>query len=144
MNWSLNCVYFRSMEKQMNWSLNCVYFRSMEKQMNWSLNCVYFRSSIKSSFALRKRENLFSFSQQIALRSQAFFFQYMKNFREAFQNQLKLRMATYRWNSRTDKVKNLGIIYVLLPHLNESPIMLSSKWNSLPLYLRDTSKFTAN
>ena len=104
--------------------------------MNWALKSVYFRSSFKLSSDLRGRKKIIGIKQLIELKSIVFLFQYLKNTEKAFQSTLKLPTAIFRWNNCT----NL-IIYV---ESHVSPFSSffhhsSSKWNSLLLYLRDTS-----
>ena len=109
---------------------------SLEKQMNWALKSGYFRSSFKSSSDLREKKKVIGIKQLIELKSLVFLFQYLKNTKKAFQSTLKLPTAIFMWNNRANQ-----IIYVR-SHVSLFSSFFhhsSSKWNSLPLYLRDTS-----
>ena len=106
---------------------------SLEKQMNWAIKSVYFRSSFKSSSDLREREKIIGIKQLIELKSLAFLFQFFKKLKKAFQSTLKLPAAIFRWNHRPNQIIYVG------SHVSLSSTFFqhsSSKWNSLPLYLR--------
>ena len=105
--------------------------------MNWALKSVYFCSSFKSSSDLReKKKKILGIKQLIELKSLVFLFQYLKNTKQAFQNTLKLPTAIFRWNNCTNQIIYVGSHVSLFSSFFHHS---SSKWNSLPLYLRDTS-----
>ena len=70
------------------------------------------------------------------MKSLVFLFQYLKNTKKAFQSTLKLPTANFRWNNCTNQIIYVGSHVSLFSSLFHH---FSSKWNSLPLYLRDTS-----
>ena len=104
---------------------------SLEKQMNLALKSVFFRSNIKSSYELRKSKGIISIRHSIMFKSLIYFFQYIHNQKKAFQNQLKLPTATYRWNSRTNQVIYMG---------NFSSVSTSHRF---PLYFTEVELTTA-
>ena len=105
---------------------------SLEKQMNWALKTVYFRSSFKLSSDLREKK-IIGIKQLIELKSLVFLFQYLRNTKKAFQRTLKLSTAIFRWNNRTNQIIYVGSHVSLFSSFFHHS---SSKWNSLPLYLR--------
>ena len=74
--------------------------------------------------------------QLIELKFLVFLIQFLKNTKKAFQSTLKLPTAIFRWNNRTDQIIYVGSHASLFSSFFHHS---SSKWNSLPLYLRDTS-----
>ena len=109
---------------------------SPEKQMNWALKSVYFRLNFKSSSDPRKKKKIIVIKQLIELKSLVFLFQYLKNTKKAFQSTLKLPTAIFRWNNCTNQIIHVRSHVSLFSSFFHHS---SSKWNSLPLYLRDTS-----
>ena len=109
---------------------------SLEKQMNRALKSVYFRSSFKSSSDRRGKKKIIVIKQPIELKSLVFLFQYLKITKKAFQSTLQLPTAIFRWNNRTNQIIYVGSHVSLFSSFFHHS---SSKWNSLPLYLRDTS-----
>ena len=71
-------------------------------------------------------------------KSLIYFFQYINNQKKAFQNQLKLPTATYRWNHRTNQVIYTGSLSSVLT-CSSFFHCTALKWNSLPLHMRDPS-----
>ena len=111
---------------------------SLEKQMNWALKCVYFRSSFKSSSDLRKKKKIIGIKQLIELKSLTYLFQYLKKMRKkSFRTYLKIPTATFRWNNCTNQIILVGksVSHSSNSFFHHSYLM----WNSLPLYLKDTS-----
>ena len=101
---------------------------SLEKQMNWALKSVYFPSSFKSSSDLREKK--------IIGRKQLICSNISKVLKKAFQSTLKLPTAIFRWNKCTNQIIYMGSHVSLFSSCFHHS---SSKWNSLPLYLRDAS-----
>ena len=104
--------------------------------MNWALKFVYFRSSFKSSSDLREKKKIIGIKQLIELKLYYFCSNISKILKKAFQSTLKLYMAIFRWNNRTNQIICVGSHVSLFSSFFHHS---SSKWNSLPLYLRDTS-----
>ena len=94
---------------------------SLEKQMNWAFMCI-FRASIKSSNELRKRKNVIVLRQLIELKNTTYKFQYNRDMKIGFHQQLKLRTASCRINKRTNQTFFVEKI-PSLPLLNHCLIM---------------------
>ena len=104
--------------------------------MNWSLKSAYFRSSFnKSSSDLRKKK-IFGIKQLIELKSLVFLFQYLKTTKKSLPEHFKSFCGDFWWNNRTNQLIYVGSHVSLFSTFFHHS---SSKGNSLPLYLRDTS-----
>ena len=87
-----------------------------------------------------KNKGIISIPHLIMFKSLIYFFQYINNQKKAFQNQLKLPTACYRWNSRTNQVIYMGDFFLSISTSYSSFFQYTSlKWNSLPLHMRDPS-----
>ena len=110
---------------------------SLEKQMIWALKSVYLLSSIKDSFDLRMHESVLGIRQRIELKSLTCFSS-ISTIKSIYgQNKVAYRKFLIEQLFESNNFFGVGTICFIF--LQVFFHLISLKWNSLPVSMRDTS-----